>query len=67
VGKLQYHKIYPDYEGSTIKKIYSGYQVRLEAVFEYITYKTPDETKNRHVVILFQLNNNYKITSAYEL
>lgn len=65
-GKLSYHHITPDYATSQVKKTANGYFVIVSAYFEYITYKTPSETKGRNVVIKILLNNDYKITSAYE-
>jgi hypothetical protein len=65
-NKLSYHKLTPNLASSEVKKTASGYEIILQATFEWQKKETGTRG-TRHQTLKFKLNNNYKITSINEV
>lgn len=65
-SKLLSHKIFVNWSGSSVDKIANGYLVKVNATYQFITQKKPDEERTRSFTMIISMNNNKEITSVYE-
>ena len=65
-SKLLSHKIFVNWSSSTVDKIANGYLAKINATYQFITQKKPDEEKSRSLNMIISMNNNKEITSVYE-
>lgn len=65
-SKLLSHKIFVNWSNSTVDKISNGYLAKINATYQFITQKTPDEERTRSFNMIISMNNNKEITSVYE-
>jgi hypothetical protein len=65
-NKLAYHKLTPFLSTSTVKRTEYGYEIILNANFEWEKKET-GKTGSRDQRLKFKLDNNYKITSINEI
>ena len=67
VNKQSYHKLTPHYETSNVYSTSEGYELEIDCTYEWLTYRSPDKLKSKYHKLKFKLNNNFEITSVYEI
>ena len=67
VNKQSYHKLTPHFETSNVYSTSEGFELEIDCTYEWLTYKSPDKLKSKYHKLKFKLNNNFEITSVYEI
>lgn len=65
-SKLIQHKININWSNSTIQKKAFGYEIKIDAIYQYITQSSPQDLRSRNINVTIQMNNAKEITSLYE-